>query len=189
MFPLAALASCLALPNGGFGDFPPPRPICLCVGPSLCSGYFRFAPIGSSLKLPLLVPSGAGRGLKVCSSCRRCVLRAFHGFPARGRGDAGGEAAQKRTRRFGAKRVCPESAAFAFPPLAGVAPLSIEVGTISRTTNRPRGLRLFSRRLGLNEDAAGTLRAGRENRSPVRSGRVGTLTVARVDDGRGAVGV
>ena len=43
-------------------------------------------PIGSSLlvlKLPLLVPSGAGRGLKVCSSCRRCVLRASNGFPAR----------------------------------------------------------------------------------------------------------
>ena len=27
--------------------------------------------------------SGAGRGLKVCSSCRRCVLRASNGFPAR----------------------------------------------------------------------------------------------------------
>ena len=36
-------------------------------------------------------------------------------------------------------------------------------------------LRLFSRRLGLNEDAAGTLCTGRENRSPVHLGRVGTF--------------
>ena len=64
-----------------------------------------------------------------------------------------------------------------------------EFGTTPRTINRPRGLRLFSRRLGLNEDAARTLRAGRENRSPVHWGRGGTMTVARVDDGRGAFGV
>ena len=49
-------------------------------------------------------------------------------------------------------------------------------------------LRLFSRQLGLNGDAAGTLCASRENRSPVHWGRGGTMTVARVDDGRGAVG-
>ena len=97
-------------------------------------------------------------------------------------GDAGGDAAQNRARRFGAKRVCPESAALGFPPSAGVAPLSNEVGTIPRTTHRntggscaSRGLRLFSRQLGLYEDAAGTICAGRENRSPVHWGRVGTL--------------
>ena len=113
-------------------------------------------------------------------------------------GDAGGEAAQNRARRFGAKRVCPESAAFGFPPPAGVAPDPAKSGhcraqpTAKPAWSAPRAayasLRLFSRRLGLNEDAAGTLRAGRENRSPVRWGRVGTMTVARVDDGRGAVG-
>ena len=65
---------------------------------------------------------------------------------------------------------------------AGVAPLSNEVGTTPRTTHRntgvclaSRGLRLFSRQRGLNEDVAGTLRAGRENRSPVHWG-------ARSDD-------
>ena len=65
---------------------------------------------------------------------------------------------------------------------AGVAPLSNEVGTTPRTTHRntggscaSRGLRLFSRQLGLYEDAAGTICAGRENRSPVHLGRVGTL--------------
>ena len=219
-FPLAALALCLARPNGGSWDSHPR------------------ARLGCAFLLPkvaLALPSGAGRGLKVCSSCRRCVVGAslrlpyfrfapitrFQRIPREVGGDAGGEAAQNRARRFGAKRVCPESAALGFPrgalrPLrfaraldlrsarlpsesprcgsstahfGGRRPLSNEVGATSRTTNRPRGLRLFSRRLGLNEDAAGTLRAGRENRSPVRWGRVGTLTVARVDDGRGAVGV
>ena len=34
-------------------------------------------------KVAPALPSGAGRGLKVCSSCRRCVLRASNGFPAR----------------------------------------------------------------------------------------------------------
>ena len=66
-------------------------------------------------------------------------------------------------------------------------PTAFSAGTAPRAAYA--SLRLFSRRVGLNEDAAGTLRAGRENRSPVHLGRVGTLTVARVDDGRGAVGV
>ena len=87
------------------------------------------------------------------------------------------------------------TAALGLPPCGGRRPRSNEAGTIPRTANREtgvvcasRGLRLFSRRLGLNEDAARTLRAGRENRSPVHRGRGGTMTVARVDDGRGAVG-
>ena len=41
-------------------------------------------------------------------------------------GDAGGDAAQNRARRFGAKRVCPESAALGFPPPAGVAPYPLD---------------------------------------------------------------
>ena len=107
-------------------------------------------------------------------------------------------AAQNRARRFGAKRVCPESAALDFPPPAGVAPYPMREGQHrARPTGEsarvsPRAayasLRLFSRQLGLNGDAAGTLCAGRENRSPVHWGRGGTMTVARVDDGRGAVG-
>ena len=65
---------------------------------------------------------------------------------------------------------------------AGVAPDPLREGQYrARSTGdtgaclASRGLRLFSRQLGLYEDAAGTLRAGRENRSPVPWGRVGTL--------------
>ena len=53
-------------------------------------------------------------------------------------GDAVGEAAQNRTRRFGAKRVCPESAALGFPPPAGVAPLSIERDNTAHDQPRAR---------------------------------------------------
>ena len=68
-FPLAALAWCVAFPQRRLRGLPTPAPD-------------WFVPCFSQ-KLPLLVPSGAGRGLKVCSSCRRCVLRASNGFPAR----------------------------------------------------------------------------------------------------------
>ena len=68
------------VPLGGVG-------VVRCVSPTAASGTShpraRLVRPCSSPKLPLRVPSGAGRGLKVCSSCRRCVLRAFHGFPAR----------------------------------------------------------------------------------------------------------
>ena len=90
-------------------------------------------------------------------------------------GGRGRRGAQNRARQFRVKRVCSESAALGFPPCGGRRPRSIERGTTPRTIYRrigaylaSRGLRLFSRRLGLNEDAAGTLRAGRENRSPPR---------------------
>ena len=78
-------------PNGGFGDFHPRARL--------------FVPC-SSPKLPLRVPSGAGRGTYVCSSCRKCVLRASNGFSANDGGDAVGEAAQKRARRFSTKQAC-----------------------------------------------------------------------------------
>ena len=82
-----------------------------------------FVPCSSQKLLPLC-PIGRGSRFVVRSSCRRCVLRAFHGFPARGRGDAGGEAAQNRARRFsGPTRLAEKTAALGFPPLAGVAPL------------------------------------------------------------------
>ena len=37
-------------------------------------------------------------------------------------GDAGGEAAQNRARRFSTKQACRKTAALGFPPPAGVAP-------------------------------------------------------------------
>ena len=80
-----------------------------------------------SQKLPLLVPSGAGRSSRCVRLAVDVCFAPFNGFSANDGGDAGGEAAQKRTRRFGAKRVCPESAAFAFPPLAGVAPYPLSL--------------------------------------------------------------
>ena len=45
-------------------------------------------------------------------------------------GDAGGEAAQKRARRFSTKQACLKTSALAFPPSAGVAP---SIGTPTRT--------------------------------------------------------
>ena len=68
-------------------------------------------------KLPLLVPSGAGRGLWWLL-VRVPLLRALCGQLREVGGGAVGEAAQNRARRFGAKRVCPESAAFdSFDPV------------------------------------------------------------------------
>ena len=155
----AAFGSAFAFPNGSTTTTPAPR--------GLCDNRPNQA-----AELPL--PLGAA-ALALGGASPQRLLRGDGG-------DAGGDAAQNRARRFGAKRVCPESAALGFPPSAGVAPLSNEVGTIPRTTHRntggscaSRGLRLFSRQRGLNEDAAGTIRAGRENRSPVHWG-------ARSDD-------
>ena len=123
--PLGGVVLCFAFPQRRLRGLPTPAPD-------------WFVP-RSSPKLPPLVPSGAGRGLKVCSSCRRCVVGAslrlpyfrfapitrFQRIPREVGGDAGGEAAQNRPRRFGAKRVCPESAALGFPPCGGRRPLSI----------------------------------------------------------------
>ena len=62
----AALASCFAYPNGGFGDsHPRARLVRALLVP----------------KVALLAPSGAGRGLKVCSFCRRCVVGASLRLP------------------------------------------------------------------------------------------------------------
>ena len=109
-FPLAALAWCVAFPQRRLRGLPTPAPD-------------WFVPCSSQKLLPLC-PIGRGSRFVVRSSCRRCVLRAFHGFPARGRGDAGGEAAQNRARRFSCPtRLAEKTAALGFPPLAGVAPL------------------------------------------------------------------
>ena len=63
------------------------RCVVRCVSPTAASGtsHPRARLVRALLvpKVPLLAPSGAGRGLKVCSFCRRCVLRASNGFPAR----------------------------------------------------------------------------------------------------------
>ena len=80
----------------------------------------------SSPKLPLLAPSGAGRGLWWLL-VRVPLLRALCGQLREVGGGAVGEAAQNRARRFGAKRVCPESAALGFPPPAGVAPYPLSL--------------------------------------------------------------
>ena len=159
-----------------------------CVSPTAASGTSTPAPDWfvprSSPKLPLLVPSGAGRGLKVCSSCRRCVLRASNGFSANDGGDAVGEAAQNRARRFGAKRVCPESAAFGFPPLAGVAPDPMRRGqfraqpTACPAWSAPRAAYAYRLRL-FSPDG--------ENRSP-RWGRLRDTTTDDNGTRGGAVG-
>ena len=130
----------------------------------------------SSLKLPLLVPSGAGRGLWWLL-VRVPLLRALCGQLREVGGGAVGEAAQKRTRRFGAKRVCPESAAFAFPPLAGVAPHPLMLGqfraqpTACPAWSAPRAAYAYRLRL-FSPDG--------ENRSP----RWGRLRDTTTDDNR-----
>ena len=97
-----------------------------CVSPTAASGTSTPAPDWfvprSSPKLPLLVPSGAGRGLKVCSSCRRCVLRASNGFSANDGGDAVGEAAQNRARRFSFKRAWRKNCRARFTALRRASP-------------------------------------------------------------------
>ena len=131
-------------------------------------------------KVALACPIGRGSRSLVVARPRPSASRLVRTTPRDG-GDAGGDAAQNRARRFSCPtRLAEKTAALGFPPPAGVAPLSNEVGTTPRTIHRntggscaSRGLRLFSRRLGLNEDAAGTLRAGRENRSPVIGGASG----------------
>ena len=92
-------------------------------------------PIGSSLlvlKLPLLVPSGAGRGLKVCSSCRRCVLRASNGFPARSGATRAAKPPKTERGAFPTKRACRESAALGLPPCGGRRPLHWDIAPAGR---------------------------------------------------------
>ena len=50
-----------------------------------------------------------------------CASR-FKRIPREVGGDAGGEAAQNRARRFSTKQACRKTAALGFPPPAGVAP-------------------------------------------------------------------
>ena len=100
------VGSCPACPNGGSWDFQPRA---------------RFA---CALLLPnvaLACAIGRGSRSKVVVKPRFSASHNQRTSREVG-GDAGGEAAQNRARRFGAKRVCPESAALGFPPPAGVAP-------------------------------------------------------------------
>ena len=77
----------LRFPNGGFGDFPPPRPI----GSSLLV-----------LKLPLLVPSGAGRS----SRCVRLAVDVCFALPTDSPRMTGATRAAKppKTERGGSRR-------------------------------------------------------------------------------------
>ena len=125
--PFGGVGSCFAFPNDCPCAFHPPRPI----GSSLLV-----------LKLPLLVPSGAGRGLKVCSSCRRFVLRASNGFPARTGATRAAKPPKTERGAFPTKRACRESAALGFPPCGGrrppigTLPLRCEAGRKPRVSGR-----------------------------------------------------
>ena len=103
----------LRFPNGGFGDFPPPRPIGSCLArPKSCS---RFA------------PSGAGRGLW----CVRLAVDVCFALSTDSPREVGATRSAKppKTERgaFPTKRACRESAALGFPPLAGVAPYPLSL--------------------------------------------------------------
>ena len=115
-------------PNGGFGDFHPRARL--------------FVPC-SSPKLPLRVPSGAGRGTNVCSSCRKCVLRASNGFSANDGGDAVGEAAQKPPPLGRHPALVRQSAAFKtetrkVPRLSAALLGSIRVCNVGRVGTRQK---------------------------------------------------
>lgn len=78
---------------------------------------------------PCFAQSGAGRGLKVCSSCRRCVLRASNGFPARNGGDAGGLCRPKPSAAlFRLSKLAEKLPRSVFRLAAGVAPYPMKSG-------------------------------------------------------------
>ena len=132
-------------------------------------------------------------------------------------GDAGGEAAQNRARRFGAKRVCPESAALGFPPCGGRRPLHWDIAPRcgARRGASPAKVVVVSVRLGQHRArptgeparvspragfayslAKGTLqgrcgntsRRARESFSRPEKARVGCYQLSCVDGASGAVG-
>ena len=157
-----------------------PQRLPLCVPPP--------RPIGSSLlvlKLPLLVPSGAGRGLKVCSSCRRCVLRASNGFPARSGATRAAKPPKTERGAFPTKRACRESAALGLPPCGGRRPSPLRRGqfraqpTAKPAWSAPRAAYAYRLRLFSSDG---------ENRSP-RWGRLRDTTTDDNGTRGGAVGV
>ena len=106
----------------------------------------------SSLKLPLLVPSGAGRGLWWLL-VRVPLLRALCGQLREVGGGAVGEAAQNRARRFSFKRAWRKNCRARFTAFGGRRPRSNEAGTIPRTANRVSGVVCASRGLRLSASA------------------------------------
>ena len=106
-FPLGGVVLCFAFPN----EFP-------------CSSLprARFACTPLVPKVALACAIGRGSLFKVCSSCRRCVLRASNGFSANDGGDAVGEAAQNRARRFSFKRAWRKNCRARFTALRRASP-------------------------------------------------------------------
>ena len=72
------------------------------------------------LSLPCLI--GRGSRSKVCSSCRRCVLRVSNGLPARSGATRAAKPPKTERGTFPTKQACRKTAALGFPPPAGVAP-------------------------------------------------------------------
>ena len=125
------VGACLARPNGGFGDSHRRRLSVLRVSPTIALGTPNPARRARCDECASLVPKVALRALrggspfKVVAQPLFLCFAPLADFPRTGR-NVGGEAAQNRARQFRVKQVYSESAALGFPPLAGVAPLSIE---------------------------------------------------------------
>ena len=81
-----------------------------------------------------------------------CASR-FKRIPREVRGDAGGEAAQNRARRFPDQASLPRKCRARFTALRRASPLSFEAGTVPRTANRETGVVCASRGLRLAASA------------------------------------
>ena len=140
--------------------FPTPRPM----------GLARVVP-QETFDCPF-APSGADRLLRWLRLPLICASRFVRSSREVG-GNAGGEAAQNRARRFSVKRACRKTAALGFPPPAGVAPLSDERDDAAH--DLPANLRTIPHRAasavapailaprGINEDALGRPKRARES--------------------------
>ena len=168
-------------------------------------------------KVALACAIWRGSLFKVCSSCRRCVLRASNGFSANDGGDAGGEAAQNRARRFPDQASLPRKCRARFtalrrasPPIhwfaprcgarRGASPAKVVVVSVRLGRHRarptgeparvsPRAGFAYSLAKGTLQGRCGnTSRRARESFSRPEKARVGCYQLPCVDGASGAVG-
>ena len=148
-FPLSALAWCVAFPQRRLLLFPLAA---LCYASRFpTSSLVRPTPAPdllvphSSPKLPLRVPSGAGRS----SRCVRLAVDVCFALPTDSPRMTGATRSAKppKTERgvFRSSELGERTAALGLPPCGGRRPRSNEAGTIPRTANRVSGVVCASR--------------------------------------------
>ena len=174
---------------------------CALLVPTAASGTSHpRARFGCALLVPkvaLACPIGRGSRSVVVARPRPSASRLVRTTP-RGRGRRGRRSRPKPSAAVRCQTSLPRICRARFSASGGRRPRSGEVWTLPRTANRETGVVCASRGLRFASAilaATGTQRGrcGDTSRGPRESvarplGRVGTMTVARVDDGRGAVG-